>query len=100
MGCDFYTYYKICIEYKIGDETKILYDIDEESREKEYFGDGYDGNYIDSCLADYYDDDIFENNEWICEEDEKKKYVEILKAYNIEEKDVIKIWKEGDYQLR
>lgn len=100
MGCDFYTYYKVCIEYKIGDETKIVYDIDESSREKEYFGDGYDSNYIYSCLADYYDDDIFENNEWFCEEDEKGVYVDILKAYNIEEKDVVKIWKEGDYQLR
>ena len=72
MGCDFYTYYKICIEYKKEDETIIVYDIDEESREKEYFGDGYDRNYIYSCLADYEDEDIFENNKWVCDEDEKK----------------------------
>jgi hypothetical protein len=100
MGCDFYTYYKVCIEYKIEDETKILYDIDETSREKEYFGDGYDQNYIYSCLAWYEDEDIFENNKWFCDENEKEGYMNILKAYNIEEKDVIKIWKEGDYQAR
>jgi hypothetical protein len=100
MGCDFYTYYKVCIEYKNGDETKIIYDIDESTRENEYFGDGYDKNYIYSCLAWYEDEDIFENNEWVCEDDEKRGYMNILKAYNIEEKDVVKIWKEGDYQLR
>jgi hypothetical protein len=59
-----------------------------------------DSNYIYSCLADYEDEDIFENNKWVCDEDEKKKYMDILKAYNIEEKDVIKMWKEGDYQSR
>lgn len=100
MGCDFYTYYQVCIEYKNGDETKVINDIDESTRTREYFGDGYDKNYIYSCLADYEDEEIYENNEWVCDEEEKKNYIDILKAYGIDEKNVIKIWKEGDYQLR
>lgn len=100
MGCDFYTYYKICIEYKNGDETKIVCDIDESTLEREYFGDGYDEDYIYICLANYEDEIIYEKNKWLCEENEKYKYNIIMKAYGIDERDIICIWKEGDFDYR
>ncbi len=98
MGCDFYTYYVLRIQYKKGDEIKIESEIDEETRKREYFGYGYDEDYIHNCLAHYDYEGIYIDNKWLYEDNDE--YIKKLQKYNIDEKDVITIWKEGGFNMR
>jgi hypothetical protein len=119
MGCDFYTYYKIYIEYKKGNTVEIETDIDEDTRERHYFwyGEERDEDFeepedynkrcennikqqIDGALQKYRRKDIFKYNKWLCIESAKHKYLNICKENEIPENDIIAIWKEGGYHYR
>ncbi len=119
MGCDYYTYYKICIQYRKGDTVYIEEEIDEDTRQRHYFYyeeeidpdfeelDDYNKrrnseykNQIFIQLQRYTKKDIFKDNKWLCIESAKEKYLNMCKENNISESDVIAIWKEGDYHYR
>jgi hypothetical protein len=119
MGCDFYTYYVVRIEYKKGDEIKVESEDIQDTVERHYFWalDGRDEDFeelndyyerchlerqrqVDSELAHYPKKDIFKNGKWLCIESSKEKYLNICKSRNIPERDVISIWKEGDFHYR
>jgi len=119
MGCDFYTYYVVRIEYKKGDEVKVKSEEIEDTRERHYFWeiDGRDedfeelNDYYERCdlqrrrqvsdaLRDYPKKEIFKNGKWLCLESSKEKYINMCKKYGITEKDLVAISKEGDYHYR
>jgi hypothetical protein len=119
MGCDFYTYYVVRIEYKKGDEIEVESEKIEDTRERHYFweiegrdpdfeelNDYYERRHrerekqIDNELSHYPKKDIYKNGKWLCIESSKGKYIKICKNLDIAEKDVIGIWKEGDFHYR
>jgi hypothetical protein len=118
MGCDFYTFYKICIEYSKNEKIKIEDHILDETRERHYFNecerdedfeevnDYYERQIeerrqqIDSLLENYKITQIYKDKTWLCIPSAQEKYQNILKKYGIAEKDVIKIWKQGDFMMR
>lgn len=119
MGCDYYTYYKICIQYRKGDTVEIEEEIDEDTRQRHYFYyeeeidpdfeelDDYNKrrnseykNQIDNQLQRYVKKDIFKDNKWLCIESAKEKYLDMCKENEIPESAIIAIWKEGDYHYR
>jgi hypothetical protein len=119
MGCDFYTYYVVRIEYKKDGETKVESEEIEDTRERHYFWeiDGRDSdfeelndyyerchrerqNQIDNELSHYPRKDIFKNGMWLCVQSSREKYITICKKLNIAQKDVVSIWKEGDFHYR
>lgn len=120
MGCDFYTYYVVRIQYKKGDEVKIESQEIDDTRERHYFwefggrrdedfeelNDYYERLHIqkqqqvDDALRDYPKKEIFKDNKWLCIGSSKEKYINICKNYGIGEKDIISIWKEGDFHFR
>jgi hypothetical protein len=119
MGCDYYTYYKICIQYKNGDTIEIEEEIDEDTRQRHYFYDVKERdpyfeeipeyltrirkeyqNQIENKLRGYVRKDIFKDNKWLCIESSKEKYLNMCKENEIPESAIIAIWKEGDYNYR
>jgi hypothetical protein len=120
MGCDFYTYYVVRIEYKKGDEVKVKSKEIEDTRERHYFweiGGRMDEDFeelndyyercalqqrqqVDEALRDYPKRAIFKDGKWLCIESSRNKYINMCKEYGIAEKDVIGIWKEGDFHYR
>jgi hypothetical protein len=119
MGCDFYTYYVVRIEYKKGDEVKVESKEIEDTRERHYFWEigGRDEDFEE--LNDYYDrcelqhrrqveealrnlpkKEIFKDGKWLCIESSKEKYMNLCRKYGINEKDIVSIWKEGDFHYR
>jgi hypothetical protein len=120
MGCDFYTYYVVRIEYKKGDEVKVKSEEIEDTRERHYFweiggrrdedfeelNDYYERLHcqkqqqVEEALRDYPKKEIFKNGRWLCIESSREKYINLYKKYGIAEKDVISIWKEGDFHYR
>jgi hypothetical protein len=119
MGCDFYTYYVVRIQYKSGDEVKIKTKEIEETRQRHYFweieerdsdfeelNDYYDRCHlerqrqVDNELSQYPRKDIYKNEKWLCIASSKEKYINMYKSLGITESDIIGIWKEGDYHYR
>lgn len=119
MGCDFYTYYVVRVEYKKGDEIKVESEEIVGTRERHYFWeiDGRDEDFeelndyyerrhrererqLDDELSQYPRKDIYKNGKWLCVVSSKEKYISICKKMEINEKDIISIWKEGDFHYR
>jgi len=120
MGCDFYTYYVLFIEYKKGKEVKLESQEIDGTRERHYFlGSCPDYDEDFENLNDYYDryeqfkrdqaenelknypkKIIFKGGKWLCLESSKEKYMNLCKKYNIPQNVVISIWKEGSYHFR
>jgi hypothetical protein len=120
MGCDYYTYYVICIEYKKGDTVKIKRHIVEDTRKRHYFYyDGlkrdddfeeerefnercrvYEENQIQDALSEYTPKQILKDGKWLCIPSAQEKYTNICKEYDILPETVIAIWKEGGCQYR
>jgi hypothetical protein len=113
MGCDYYTYYKICIQYRKGDTVEIEEKIEETTRQQHYlhfrerdvdfeeldeYNSKMDCHYkcqMDRYIEQYERKDIFKVNNWLCIESAKEKYLNICKECNILESDIIAIWKQG-----
>lgn len=55
MGCDFYTYYVVRIEYKNGDKTEIESEEIEDTRKRHYFREIPERDEDFEELNDYYD---------------------------------------------
>ena len=120
MGCDFYTYYVLCIEYKKGNENKVKKEEIQDTRERCYFLEscpGYDEDFeqlndyyeryeqfkrdqVENELKNYPRRVIFKDSKWLCLESSKEKYINTCKKFNIPIKDVISIWKEGSFHFR
>jgi hypothetical protein len=107
------------IEYKKGDEVKVKSEEIMDTRERHYFweGEGRDEDFeelndyyerchlerkrqVDDALRDYPKKDMYKNDKWLCVESSKEKYINLCKKYGIAEKDLVAIWKEGDYHYR
>ena len=118
MGCDFYTYYVVRIEYKKCDKTEVKSVMIQNTRQRHYFwemnardedfeelDDYYERWHIekqrqvDNELSQYSRKDIYRDGKWLCIERAREKYINMYKL-EIDEKDVICIWKEGDFQFR
>jgi FMN phosphatase YigB (HAD superfamily) len=119
MGCDFYTYYVVRVEYKDGDKTEVKSQEIESTRERHYFWEiddrdedfeEYNDYYIrrgqererqiENEISQYPRKDIYKDGKWLCVESSKEKYISICKKMEINEKDIISIWKEGDFHYR
>ena len=118
MGCDFYTFYKICIEYiKDGnhevvdhmlDETKERHDWNECERDEDFeeLNDFFERQneehreQIDYLLEQYKTTHIYKDKTWLCIPSAQEKYQYILKKYGISENTVVKIWRQGDFMVR
>lgn len=119
MGCDFYTYYKVCIEYKKDEEMKVKEHILEESRERHYFWEDLEwdedfedrNDYFERChkhrndqidqeLSRYKNVHLYKNNRWLCIVEAKEKYQNLLKKLDIPESSVTQIWKQGGFHMR
>ena len=119
MGCDFYTYYVIRIEYKKDDKIEVKSQEIEKTRESHYFWEtnGRDEDFeelndyyerrrserkrqVDNELSNYPRKDIYKNGKWLCIESSKENYIKICNELEINENDVISIWKIGDFHYR
>jgi len=118
MGCDFYVFYKICIEYKKEDGVKVQEHRLEETRQRcDWWECERDRDYeelvdyherankqrreqIDFELSYYPRIDLFKNNKWLVIESAQEFYKNIAKKYNISENEIRSVWKEGDFMLR
>lgn len=120
MGCDFYTYYVVRIEYKNGDKIEVKSEEIEGTRESHYFweikrywSEDFEelNDYhircskerqrqIDNELRKYPRMDIYKDGQWLCIDSSKEKYIKYCKEMEINETDVISIWKEGDFHYR
>ena len=119
MGCDFYTYYVVRIEYKDGYNVITKSDIVESTRQRHYYWemDERDEDFeewtdyverscihkqtqIDTELKRYKKVDIYKNKQWLCLVSAVEKYKNLCKELNINENDVISIWKEGGFHCR
>jgi hypothetical protein len=126
MGCDFYTYYRVCVEltnkrvkrYVLEDTRErhywtefvepVEYDEDFEPDEEYYkrveenrkLSQECNDRQIERELASYTTKDLYKDNKWLCVESSVKKYRDILTYLKVSEKDVVRIWKEGGAELR
>ena len=120
MGCDFYTYYIVCIEYKKGDTIEKTIHKIEESVQRHWYWEGYDSRDEDSetwdeyrarvakiqdrqvqeALLNYIEADLYKDGEWLCFPNEVEDYMELLSEYEIDEGSLIRVWEEGDYHYR
>ena len=117
MGCDFYTYYKVCIKLEDGTiKEHILWD----TRERHYYFEGFPemdedfeeyneyvqrrskfyDDQIDDALRRYMKKDIYRDSKWLCVESAIPKYKNIITDLKIPEGDDMHIWKQGGAQLR
>lgn len=116
MPSDFYIFYKVCIEHNTRGEIDVKDHILENTREGYYWWDFERGENEE--LNDYYDrlqslkhhqverelEDfptkrIYKNGEWLVGDTTKEIYMNIAKKYNISWKNIISVWKQGDYSF-
>lgn len=119
MGCDFYTYYVLCIEYKKGNEVKLERMEIADTRERHYFYgscerdedfeelndyweryERFKREQVENELVNYPTREIYKNKKWLCLESSKEKYMNLCKKFGIPHNDVISIWKQGDFHFR
>ncbi len=118
MGCDFYTFYKVCIQYNKDDKHEVVEHILEETRDRhdwyecerdedfEELTDFYERQHeermeqVGRILDNYKTTVIYKDTTWQCITSAKEKYQYLLKKYGISENSVVKIWREGDYMCR
>jgi hypothetical protein len=116
MGCDFYTFYKLCIEYKHGNDIATFTHRFFDARERQYWyeldrdedfeeWDDYkkrlDEAHKDQ-IQDIYDThyprvDLCMNGLWKCVPSAKSKYLELAAKERIPTESIVNVWKEGDY---
>lgn len=117
MGCDFYTYYKVCIECT---DKSVKEYILEDTRERHYFYEGvlerdedfeeeeeyqtrcqkcYD-DQIENTLTKYSKKDLYVDGKWLCVASAIEKYQKILTGLKISESTVVHVWKQGGAHLR
>jgi hypothetical protein len=117
MGCDFYTYYKVCIECK---DKEVTEHILEDTRERHYWyedfpemdsdfeeADDYRKRYskcidrqIEGMLTKYSKKDLYRDGKWLCVPAAVEKYQNILTELKIVESEVVHVWKQGGAHLR
>ena len=118
MGCDFYVYYKIYIQYKRDDKVKVEEEEIEDTRERCYWWEcvrdrdfeelidyherkaKQDRDQIDEELRNYPRKDIFKDGKWRAIEGAQEYYKSLVKKYNISENELVSIWKAGAFHLR
>ena len=117
MGCDYYIFYKLCIEYiKDGKRELKEYPLEGE-KEKGYWheqeredGESYI-DFIERCEAarrDQIDEELerfpytelFRNSEWYCDDEARDTYQGLVKMFGISEWSVQAIWKQGEFSMR
>jgi hypothetical protein len=118
-GSDYYTFYKLCIEYihddiydlveEILEDTKEKhnwYESDTEEEEFDDINDYYDyieeekRYQINTALNSYPKVDLFKHRTWICNKSEQNRCMGIIGKHKIQENSIISIWKEGDYKIK
>ncbi len=119
MGCDFYTLYKVCIEYQDGSTTKTIKYSLENTREPHYYYEvRHDEDFeelqdywarchevhasqVQDILAQKYPRvDLCVQGSWKCVESAKAKYLAIAETYKIPVDSIQNIWKEGHWWER
>ena len=119
MGCDYYTYYVLCIQYKKNGEIITDKEILEDTRERHYFHydlkrdedfeeedeymkrcQVYEDSQIEYTLAEYKSKEILKDGKWLCVQSAQEKYTEMCKELKINLEDIQSIWKEGGYHYR
>lgn len=113
---DFYTYYKICIEYnkdnkkelviqdlletkKYGEWVECLRDWDNNESLNDFYERQEEERHqqINEQLLKFPRTQLYKDGTWIQGGLNKDKYMAILKSKNISLYSLIAIWKEGDY---
>jgi hypothetical protein len=113
MGCDFYTYYVLCIKCKDG---RLIEDTLESTRERHWFYDdrkSYDSDFDDEAydyntydaqmkqaLQKYPRKDLYKDNNWLCTEYALDKYRGMFPALKVREDDILEVWKQGGAERR
>jgi hypothetical protein len=118
MGCDFYTYYKVCIECKDGSVKEYIL---EDTRERRYFYEitqEWDEDFetewefakrrnaeldeqIDRVLADNYKTkELYKDGKWLCLHQAVEKYKKIFTDLEVGEDTVVRVWKQGGAHMR
>ena len=118
MGCDFYIFYKVCIQYKEGDAILLKEYVLEETKERcdwwhcdrdkneEELIDFYERRELEHReqiifeMREYKRADLYMDGKWRCHDVVQEKYMNIIKQYDIKESGLISVWKEGDYKIR
>ena len=118
MGCDFYVYYKIYIQYKRGDKVEVVEEEEEDTRERCYWWDCVrDRDFeelidyheraarqrreqIDNELRNYPKKELFKDGRWRVIESAQEYYKDIVRKHNIAENELVLVWKAGDFHLR
>jgi hypothetical protein len=118
MGRGFYIFYKVCIQYKEGDQILLKEHALEETKERcdwwdcmrdkeeEELIDFYERQelehreQIEYEMRDYKRVDLYVEQKWRYQDATQEKYMNIAKKYDIKESALISVWKEGDYKIR
>ena len=119
MGCDYYTYYVLYIQYKKDNETITHKEILEETRDRHYIYyiperdtdfeeedeymkrcHTYRNDHMQNSLSKYTPKDILKDGKWLCVQSAQEKYKELCKELELEFDTVVAIWKEGGYHYR
>ena len=118
MGRGFYIFYKVCIQYKEGDQILLKEHILEETKERcdwwqcvrdkdtEALIDFYERcelehmEQIEYEMEEYEPIELYAEGKWYCQEAAQEKYMNIVKKYDIKESALNSVWKEGDYKIR
>lgn len=119
MGCDFYTFYKLCIEYTKDRKTEIYTcDLMETKERHDWWSVDRDedfeewNDYLKRCESekqrqlesifrlDYPRVDLCVNGEWKCISTAKHRYLERVEKANIPVDAIVNVWKEGDSWAR
>lgn len=118
MGRGFYIFYKVCIQYKEGNQILLKEHILEETKERcdwwdcvrdkeeEVLIDFYERQelerreQIEYEMREYKRVELYVEGKWLCHDVAQEKYQNIVKKYDIKESALISVWKEGDYQIR
>ena len=118
MGCDFYTLYKLCIEYTNKNTILIHEYMLHETKNRYYWNDckrDYDFEEVDAyyerCMREreiqiqrklekYKPILLYVDNNWLCIQSAQEYYKSILQTLNISEDSIIRIWKDGFYMIK
>ena len=119
MGCDFYTFYKLCIEYKKDDAlVTFTFNMDETRDRNDWWHVERDEDFeewdafftrrkleherqIQSIFASHYPKiTLCHEGIWKCIESAKEKYLAIAEEAGIPTDTIVNVWKEGDYWVR
>jgi hypothetical protein len=119
MGCDFYTYYVVHIQYMKDGNVETITEEFENTRKRHYFvgceerDEDFEemrdynerwkeqmAQQVTNALRSYDMKHIYAKGEWMCIDSAKEKYLELCNEYEIDEANLVSIWREGDYCYR